>query len=50
MKITKMNLTGQLGERGAERFARQIGLSYVIAAVGVLAAGVAGLVAAIRWW
>lgn len=40
----------QLGERGAERFARQVGLSYVIAAVGVLVAGVAGLVAAIRWW
>lgn len=50
MKITKMNVTGQLDPHGADRFARQIGLSYVLAAIGVLVAGLAGLVAAVRWW
>lgn len=38
MKIIKMNVTGQLDSRGADRFAARIGMSYVIAAVGLLIA------------
>lgn len=45
-----MNVTGQLDSRGADRFAARIGMSYVIAAVGVLIASIAGLIAAVRWW
>lgn len=35
MKISKMNMTGQLSERWAER---RVGTSYVIAATGVVIA------------
>jgi len=50
VKFTKMNITGQLSTDGSERFAQRIGASYVIAAIGVLLAGFAGLIAVIRWW
>jgi len=50
VKFTKMNITGQLPNDAAARLALRVGASYVIAAVGVLLAGLAGLVAVIRWW
>lgn len=50
MKFTKMTVTGQLDAAGADRFARRMAVAYMIAAVGMAAAGMAGLVYAIRWW
>jgi len=50
VKFTKMNITGQLENEAAAHVARSKGVAYVIAAVGVLLAGLAGLVAVIRWW
>ena len=50
MKITKMTVTGQLDAAGADRFARRIAVAYVLAALGIAAAGLAGLVLAIRSW
>jgi len=50
MKFTKMNITGQLSQDAARRLAHSIGLSYVIAAIGVMLAGLAGLLAVVRWW
>jgi len=47
MKITKMNISGQLSNEDSARFSRRIGLSYVIAAIG---AAVAGLIAALSLW
>ena len=50
MNLTKMNVTGQLDERGAERFAARIGTSYVIAAIAALIGAIGVFVHAIRWW
>ncbi|BDR09596.1 hypothetical protein CTTA_3470 [Comamonas testosteroni] len=50
MKFTKMTVTGQLDAAGADRFARRIAVAYVLAALGITAAGLGGLIAAIRWW
>ena len=50
MKFTKMTVTGQLDASGADRFARRIAVAYVLAALGITAAGLGGLIAAIRWW
>ena len=50
MKFTKMTVTGQLNAAGADRFARRIAVAYVLAALGIAAGGLAGLVLAIRWW
>ena len=50
MKFTKMTVTGQLDAAGADRFTRRIAAAYVLAALGIAAAGLAGLVLAIRWW
>jgi len=47
VKFTKMNITGQLQEKDAARFAQRIGSSYLIAAICI---GVAAIIAAIRWW
>ncbi|WP_061938492.1 hypothetical protein [Collimonas pratensis] len=38
MKLTKMNVTGQLDSQGAEKFASRIGVSYIIAAIGAASA------------
>ncbi|MDN5540478.1 hypothetical protein [Comamonas sp.] len=50
MMFTTMPLTGQLDAAGADRFARRIAAAYVLAALGITAAGLGGLIAAIRWW
>ncbi|HWX01450.1 hypothetical protein [Collimonas sp.] len=48
--VCKMHLTVQLDERLAERFAALVGISYLVAAIGVACAGAAALILAIRWW
>jgi len=45
-----MTVTGQLDKQGADRFAQRVGLSYVIASIAALLAGIAALIAAVRWW
>lgn len=50
MKFTKMIITGQLDEKGAEQFASRIALAYVISAVRAALIGAAALIYAIRWW
>lgn len=54
MKFTKMNITGQLDSRDAEKLARRIGTSYIVAAIGaaigVACIGMASFIYAIRWW
>jgi len=47
MKITKMNVTGQLRDDDSAQLARRIGLSYVIAAIG---AANAAVIAALSLW
>ena len=42
MKFTKMTVTGQLDAAGADRFARRIAVAYVLAALGITAAGLGG--------
>lgn len=42
-------ITAVLDAAGADRFARRIA-AYVLAALGITAAGLGGLIAAIRWW
>ncbi|UXY14756.1 hypothetical protein N8I74_15745 [Chitiniphilus purpureus] len=50
MKITKMNVQGQLDSDGAAQFAKRIGDAYVIASCSAFVAAVAAVIAAIRWW
>jgi hypothetical protein len=51
MKLSKMNITGQLDSAGAEKFAACVGIAYVIAAIGAACGGVAMLIWATRgWW
>lgn len=50
MKFTKMDVTGQLNAKGAERLAARVGASYVIASVAALLGALAALIHAIRWW
>lgn len=50
MKITRMNITGQLSESGSKELAKRIGTSYLIGATAALLAALAGLVHAVRWW
>jgi hypothetical protein len=50
VKFTKMNVTGQLDPKGAEKLATRIGVSYIIAATAALLTSAAALVYAIRWW
>jgi hypothetical protein len=50
MKFTKMNVTGQLDPKGAEKFAARIGASYVIASIAAILAALAGIIHAVRWW
>jgi hypothetical protein len=45
-----MGLSGQLDERGAEKLAGRIGISYIVASAGAAAGGLAALIYAIRWW
>jgi len=47
MKFTKMDITGHLNNEDSARFAGRIGLSYLIAAIGV---ALAALIYAVRWW
>jgi len=47
MKFTKMNLTGQLNDKDSAQFARRIGVSYVIAALG---GAIAAVLAALSLW
>jgi hypothetical protein len=48
--VCKMHLTVQLDARSAEKIAAIVGISHLVAAVGVACAGAAVLIWAIRWW
>lgn len=50
MKFTKMNVTGQLNPKGAEKFAARVGMSYIIASVAAAIGAIAALIHAVRWW
>lgn len=50
MKFTKMTITGQLDEKGAEKLAGRIGWSYIVASLGAAMGGAAALIYSIRWW
>ena len=47
---SKITITAALDAAGATRHARRITVAYVLAALGIIAAGLGGLIAAIRWW
>ncbi|WP_182282906.1 hypothetical protein [Comamonas testosteroni] len=50
MMFSKVTVTAPLNATAAERYARRIAVANVLAALGIAAAGLAGLIAAIRWW
>ncbi len=50
MMFSKVTVTAPLDAAATDRFVRRIATAYVIAACGVAAVGLAGLVLAIRWW
>ena len=50
MMLSKVTVTALLNAAAAERHARSIAVAYVLAALGITAAGLGGLIAAIRWW
>lgn len=45
---SKITITAALDAAGTNRFARRIAVAYVLAVLGILAAGLGGLIAAIR--
>ena len=47
---SKITITAALDAAGTNRFARRIAVAYVLAALGITAAAVGGLIVAIRWW
>ncbi|GAO72968.1 hypothetical protein [Comamonas sp. E6] len=49
MMLSKVTVTAPMNVAAAERHARSIAVAYVLAALGITAAGLGGLIAAIRW-
>ena len=47
---SKITITAALDAAGTTRHARRITIAYVLAALGIIAAGLGALIAAIRWW
>lgn len=50
MLFSNVTVTAPLGAAAADHFARRIAVTYVLAALGITAAGLGGLITAIRWW
>ena len=50
MMFFKVTVAAPLDAAAADRFARRIAVAYLLAALGIAAAGLTGLVLAIRWW
>ena len=46
---SKITITAALDAAGTIRQARRITVAYVLAALGIIAAGLSGLIVAIRW-
>ena len=46
----KITVTAALDAAGTIRHARRITVAYMLAALGIIAAGLGALIAAIRWW
>ncbi|MBL5979356.1 hypothetical protein JAO85_18930 [Comamonas sp. NyZ500] len=49
MMLSKVTVTTPLNAAAADCHARRIAVAYVLAALGITAAGLGGLIAAIRW-
>ncbi|KGG93852.1 MULTISPECIES: hypothetical protein [Comamonas] len=50
MMLSKVTVIAPLNVAAAERHARSIAVAYVLAALGITATGLGGLIAAIRGW
>lgn len=50
MIFSKVAVSAPLDAAAAARHARRIAVAYVLAALGITAAGLGGLISAIRWW